>query len=70
MKSIRDQFVSDSTSLFGIIISIENEQNNLIWFEDVFPLIPGLKVTLTWNSPGITLINYQTILVVKNKTKR
>jgi len=29
LKSIRDEFVSDSTSLFGIVNSIENEQNNI-----------------------------------------
>ena len=29
LKSIRDEFVSDSTSLFGIVNSIENEQHNI-----------------------------------------
>ena len=29
LKSIRDEFVSDSTSLFNIVKSIENEQENI-----------------------------------------
>ena len=32
LKSIRDEFVSDSTSLFGIVNSIENEQKEISIF--------------------------------------
>ena len=50
LKSIRDEFVSDSTSLFNIVKSIENEQINscLSYFQNSLSEIPK------WNQITIT----------------